>query len=106
MRSKASLVIWLIIFLVGCGKHDLLRNSIGQQTLVGCLTAGSDADSFILADARTGVKTVVSGLPDLALHAENHAVKLIGFRGVETATKNFKVLSVEHIAASCKVPFQ
>jgi hypothetical protein len=88
--------------LSGCVKRALLRNQSKETTLVGCLTPGLNPDIFTLADGETGEKTTVTGDPDLALHADNHAVRLIGFYN----SHSFRIIWVEHIAASCEVPFR
>jgi hypothetical protein len=73
--------------------------------MVGCLTPGATPGEYVLSERTDGNKIVVSGHPRLAMHANNHAVKIVGILGRETGGPGLKAIRIEHIAGSCSTPF-
>jgi len=75
------------------------KTLVGESVREGCLNETNNGE-YVLADRRTGSLMRVTGNPDLALHAGNHAVRLIGMVGNE----GMRAIRIDHLAVSCKAP--
>ena len=73
--------------------------------MVGCLNRGAGPDEFVLTERGGSSKTTVVGHPRLAMHANNHAVKIVGILERESHGNGLKAIKIDHIAGSCAVPF-
>ncbi|MGJ5818325.1 hypothetical protein [Paludibaculum fermentans] len=70
-------------------------------TLKGCLTKGSDAQTYALADDTSGQKVVFSGSSKLDNYL-NQTVELKGEIVDRGGEKSFQPRTIKTIAASCK----
>jgi hypothetical protein len=104
---RTAAALGLTLFLCGCAPRQfVLPESLsGQTTIVGCLTAGSAPGEFVLTERSGATKTIVTGHPRLAMHADNHAVKIIGIYERESKGQGLKAIKIDHIAGSCFIPF-
>ena len=73
---------------------------IDCTTISGCLNKGDGANSYVLTDEKTGMKTQVTGSAELEKHSANHKVTVTSTRG---SGNTFKVTKIQYISASCQV---
>jgi len=84
-------------------QRDRMNNA---GTLTGCLNKDASG-AYTLTDETTGVKTTVSGVPDLEKHSANHKVTLTGAAKTGADGKPiFEVSKLKHVSDTCKVPSQ
>jgi len=84
-------------------QRDRMSNS---STLTGCLNKDASG-AYTLTDETTGVKTTVSGAPDLEKHSANHKVTLTGSSKTGADGKAiFEVTKLRHVSETCKAPSQ
>ena len=91
----------------GCAVKQLdpARSLSGQTTMTGCLNPGSAPGQYVLTPRDGGEKTVVFGHPRLESHSANHAIRVVGMLNRDVAAPELKAIHIEHVAASCQVPF-
>jgi hypothetical protein len=96
-----SLLVWgSAVNLLAQQRDQSQRDRMSETTITGCLNKDAGG-SYTLTDKATGVKTMVSGSPDLEKHSTNHEVTLTGTMKTENGRSEFVVTKLQHIAASC-----
>jgi len=82
-------------------QRDRMSNA---STLTGCLSKDASG-AYTLTDETTGVKTTVTGAPDLEKHSANHKVTLTGAAKTGADGKAiFEVTKLKHVSDTCKAP--
>ena len=80
------------------------RDRMAASTLTGCLNK-DDSGGYMLTDESTGIKTAVTGAPDLEKHSANHKVSLTGMAKTDASGKSvFEVTKIKMVSATCKTP--
>jgi hypothetical protein len=69
--STPLLVVALAVPAIAQDKPEPAKKS-NTMTMTGCLNKGEREDHYSFTDKNGGSKMTVSGLPDLAKHANNH----------------------------------
>jgi len=94
--STPLLLVALAVPAIAQDKPEPAKKS-RTMTMTGCLNKGEREDHYSFTDKKSGSKMTVTGLPDLAKHANNHTVKITGYKTADV----FNVTKVEHVSPTC-----